>query len=69
MNPAILDFDTLKAVLNCERQADVERYLNKAGIRFFFARGGVWTTLDLVNAAGGIKSASNSDKYTPSDIF
>lgn len=69
MNAAILDFATLKAVTGYERQADVERCLTKAGIRFFFARAGVWTTLDLVNAAGGIKSASNNDNYAPSDIF
>jgi hypothetical protein len=69
MNPALLDFATLRAVTGYERQADVERCLTKAGIRFFFARSGVWTTLDLVNAAGGIKPASNSDTYQPSDLF
>lgn len=65
---ALLDFDTLKHVLNCTRQADVERLLHKAGIRFFYARAGVWTTMDLVNAAGGLRPAANADTYSPDII-
>lgn len=30
------------------------RYLDKAGIRYFYGRDGLWTTLDLINAAGGL---------------
>jgi hypothetical protein len=69
MNPQVLDYPTLQAVTGYQRQADVERCLAKAGIRFFYARSGVWTTLDLVNAAGGLKQAGNSDTYQPSDLF
>ena len=69
MNAAVLDFATLQAITGYQSAAAVERCLSKAGIRFFYARTGVWTTLDLVNAAGGLKPASANDAYSPADIF
>ena len=70
MNSSVLDFATLKAVTNCQRQGDVERYLKKSGIRYFFSREGVWTTIDLVNAAGGIQAGTPAAApYLPSDVF
>lgn len=61
---ALLDFEALKAVTGYQRQVDVERCLSKAGIRYFYARNGVWTTIHLVDAAGGLGTASNSDAYS-----
>lgn len=69
MNPAVLDFATLRAITGYQTQPAVERCLKSQGIRYFFSRQGVWTTLDLVNAAGGIKQAANADTYQPGDIF
>lgn len=58
MNPAVLDFATLRAITGYQTQPEVERCLKSQGIRYFFSRQGVWTTLDLVNAAGGIEVAT-----------
>lgn len=60
--PGVLLFADLQAATGFDRRADVERYLRKSRIRFFPARDGVWTTIDLVNAAGGIKSAANDER-------
>lgn len=68
MNPSLLDFAALQTVLGCARRADVERYLNRAGIRYFPSRDGVWTTLDLVNAAGGLTRENTNQPYS-SDIL
>jgi hypothetical protein len=54
MRGPILEFADLQALTGYERAADVERCLETAGIRVFRGRSGVWTTLDLVNAAGGL---------------
>lgn len=53
-NQNVLKFDDLQELTGYERPADVERILSKNGIRYFHSRKGCWTTLALVNAAGGI---------------
>lgn len=62
----ILEFEDLKKLLGLHRAADVERHLDRLGIRHFAGRAGVWTTIDLVNAAGGLKGASN-DGFSAED--
>ena len=51
---SVLSTDALKDITGYERAGDVERCLKKQGIRIFYGRNGPWTTLDLINAAGGI---------------
>lgn len=53
-NQNVLKFDDLKELTGYERAGDVERILKESGIRYFPSRKGCWTTLALVNAAGGI---------------
>jgi len=66
---ALVTFDDLKATTGYGRLADVERCLKKAGIRYFYGRDGVWTTLDLINAAaGGGLPANDGQPYRPDDI-
>lgn len=50
----MLTFDDLKRITGYRRRADVERTLQQQGIRLFRGRAGPWTTVDLVNQAGGI---------------
>jgi hypothetical protein len=69
MTPAVLDFPALRTITGYKTQPAVERCLKDQGIRYFYSRTGVWTTLDLINAAGGIKQAANADTYQPGDIF
>lgn len=69
MTPAVLDFQALRTITGYKTQPAVERCLKDQGIRYFYSRSGVWTTLDLINAAGGMKpTASNDDAY-PADII
>ena len=60
MTPAtgILTFQDLQSITGYNRRADVERILLDQGVRIFRGRTGPWTTLELINQAGGIKSAS-----------
>lgn len=56
----ILFFDELQRMTQYKRPADVERCLKKQGIRVFWGRNGVFTTIALINAAGGIGSPGTS---------
>ena len=70
--PGILTCDDLMRATGFERVGDMRRALDGAGIRYFFGRGGkVWTTMDLVNAAGGLMptSGQSDGKLRPEDIF
>ncbi|MBA1259193.1 hypothetical protein [Pseudomonas oryzihabitans] len=60
MTPAtgILTFQDLQSITGYNRRADVERILLDQGVRIFRGRTGPWTTLELINQAGGVKSAS-----------
>lgn len=50
----VLDAETLKQLTGYNRASDVERCLRSQGVRYFRGRNGPWTTLDLLNAAGGL---------------
>ena len=61
----IVTFEQLKTATQYTRPADVERCLTEQGIRVFYGKDGPWTTIDIINARGGIKP--NSDvSYDPS---
>ena len=56
--PGVLTFQDLQHVTGYQRRSDVERSLIDQGVRIFRGRCGLWTTIDLINQAGGIKSGS-----------
>jgi hypothetical protein len=58
----ILTFQDLQHITGYQRRSDVERSLIDQGVRLFRGRTGPWTTLDLINHAGGVKPAS-SERY------
>lgn len=58
---AILEFDDLRQITGYHRLADVERCLHAQGVRVFRSRAGIWTTIDLVNAAAGLKPAAAAE--------
>lgn len=60
--PGVLTFQDLQQVTGYQRRSDVERCLIDQGVRIFRGRSGPWTTIDLINRAGGIKP-DNDDKY------
>lgn len=56
--PGVLTFQDLQQVTGYQRRSDVERCLIEQGVRIFRGRSGPWTTIDLINQAGGIKPGS-----------
>lgn len=69
MTPAIAHFKLLQQVTGYTRQADLERCLKKQGIRYFYGKDGIWTTLDALNAALGLRPAEADDAYNPSEVL
>ena len=63
-NNNILSIDDLKQATGYERHGDVEKCLRDNDIRFFRSKKGVWTTLALVNAAGGIMVGQQPDNQS-----
>ncbi|MDX1489697.1 MAG: hypothetical protein R3332_00270 [Pseudohongiellaceae bacterium] len=53
MTPAaILNSEQLKEITGYQREGDLTRYLDENGIPHFRSKNGIWTTVELVNAAG-----------------
>lgn len=61
----ILEFEDLQRITGYTRRSDIERSMRAQGIKLFLGRKGPWTTIDLINDAGGIKAASQPDGYNP----
>ena len=61
----LIEFSDLQRLTGYNRLADVERCLSAAGIRYFPGRGGIWTTMALVNQAGGLSAPGDADPYSP----
>ncbi|RXT60407.1 DUF4224 domain-containing protein [Pseudomonas syringae] len=59
---SVIGFEELQRITGYTRRADVEKALRGEGIRIFLGRKGPWTTVDLVNQAGGLKPLDR-DKY------
>ena len=58
----VLTFQDLQQITGYQRRSDVERSLINQGVRLFRGRTGPWTTLDLINHAGGVKPTS-TERY------
>ncbi|MDU9416204.1 hypothetical protein [Pseudomonas sp. zfem005] len=64
-NAQILEFEDLQRITGYSRRSDVERTMRAQGIKLFLGRKGPWTTIDLVNSAGGIQQTQQPDSYSP----
>lgn len=67
----VLAFADLAAAYGYGRAADVRRCLTRDGIRHFEGKDGPWTTIDLVNAAGGLRigtAQDPTDPYNPDEL-
>ncbi|MFJ2388777.1 DUF4224 domain-containing protein [Pseudomonas koreensis] len=58
----VLTFQDLQHITGYQRRSDVERSLIAQGVRLFRGRTGPWTTLDLINHAGGVTSVG-TERY------
>jgi len=62
----VLTTADLLRITGYQRPAEMARKLREQGIRLFEGKAGPWTTVDLVNAAGGLtQAASNTEPYDP----
>lgn len=57
----ILTFEDLQQLTGYTKRSGVERALRRQGIRWFWGRHGPWTTIEMVNQAGG--QASDDEQY------
>ena len=57
----VLTFQDLQRLTGYTRRSGVEGALRKQGIRWFWGRSGPWTTIEMVNQAGGHSPAT--EKY------
>lgn len=65
----VLSTAELKAITGYERTGDVRRCLDRQHIRYFFGRDGVWTTIGLVEAAGGLVHGAAETETLPPEVF
>ena len=65
----ILTCAELMAITGYQRPADVARCLREQGIHVFHGKAGPWTTLDLINRAGGIGPADSDEALAAEDIL
>lgn len=56
-HPSAFSPSDLERLTGYQRQGDIERWCRENGVSFFRGRTGIWTTLDAVNAALGLKGA------------
>ncbi len=69
MQAAIVPFEQLQQATGYTRQADVERCLKGQGVPVFYGRRGIWTTLDALNAALGLRPANADDAYPADEVL
>ena len=67
MSQVLSTTDLLRAT-GYKRQSDLERCLREQGVHVFYGKDGVWTTIDLINAAGGLRRGAANDPY-PANIL
>lgn len=57
----LVSIDQLKIATGYDRPGDIERCLRKNGVRYLYGQGGkIFTTIDAINAAMGLKSNDTS---------
>lgn len=65
----VLSCDDLREVTGYQRAADIERCLVEQGVKVFRGRLGPWTTIDLINQAGGITPQAQNDQDYDASIL
>ncbi len=64
----VLGCEALRQITGYQRPADIARCLREQGVRVFHGRRGPWTTLDLINQAGGLGDPAANDTLDPRQI-
>ncbi|SDK70709.1 DUF4224 domain-containing protein [Billgrantia gudaonensis] len=68
-NSAVLSCEDLKAITGYRRAGDVARCLREQGVRVFHGRTGPWTTVDLINQAGGLEPRTDTEELNPRNVL
>jgi hypothetical protein len=71
IHDALLTTEELLQVTGFERAGDLTRLFDQVGIKWFPGKGGKpWTTMALINKAGGLFPAAGeaSSTYSPDDV-
>jgi len=69
MTDAIVTLDQLKIATGYNSASAVEQCLRKNGVRFLYGKSGIYTTVDALNAAMGLKSEPLSKSYPDIQIL
>ena len=63
----LIEFDDLRKLSrlgDAAKLSTVERWAQRVGIRYQYdGRGGIWTTMDAMNAAVGIDRSTGAESY------
>ncbi|MBK1719184.1 DUF4224 domain-containing protein [Thiocystis violacea] len=54
-HPSAFGPEDLATLTGYKQQADIERWCQRQGVRYFRGKAGIWTTLEAVNAALGLR--------------
>jgi hypothetical protein len=66
----LVTLEQLKVATGYDRPGDVEKCLRKNGVRFLYGKSGIYTTIDALNAAMGLKFDNLPDNERPDiDIY
>ncbi|WP_282235837.1 DUF4224 domain-containing protein [Salinicola endophyticus] len=65
----VLGCEALRQITGYQRPADIARCLREQGVRVFHGRRGPWTTLDLINQAGGLGDPAANDTLDPRQVL
>lgn len=66
----LVNLEQIKVATGYDRPGDVEKCLKKNGVRFLYGKSGIYTTIDALNAAMGLKSDNLPDnESTEIDIY
>jgi hypothetical protein len=69
LSSAIVTFEQLKAATGYDSASGVERCLRKNGVRFLYGKLGIYTTVDAINAAMGLKLDNPNPNQQDIDIL
>lgn len=70
MRGSLVECADLLALTGYEKPGDAARCLRKQGIRVFEGKGGIWTTVELINAAGGIVAGpAKNEPFDPAEVL
>ena len=64
---SIIAFEQLQKITGFEQKGAIKRHLTASGVRFFETPRSIYTTIELLNSAGGL--VQNIDKDEESEII